>query len=93
MHYAYLRNAKAGNTESILTQLLPGAQDPMRSVLPEVDPKSRLYYVTPRNISPWSSKATCIAYVCGLKEEIRRIERGRVILVQFSELFNGSDIL
>jgi len=92
VHYAHLRNAKAGNTESRLRELLPGAQDPTKSLLPEVGPNSRLYYVTPRNISPWSSKATSIAYVCGLKEEIQRIERGRVILVQFSELFNGSDV-
>lgn len=92
VHYAHLRNAKLGSTESILRHLLPGAQDPTKSVLPEVGPNSRLYYVTPRNISPWSSKATSIAYVCGLKGGIRRIERGRVILVQFSELFNGSDM-
>jgi phosphoribosylformylglycinamidine synthase len=92
VYYAHLRNANAGNAESRLRQLLPGAQDPMSSVLPEVGPNSRLYYVRPRYISPWSSKATSIAYVCGLREELRRIERGRVILVQFSELFSGSDI-
>ncbi|KAK8087358.1 hypothetical protein PG994_002332 [Apiospora phragmitis] len=39
-------------------------------------------YITPRNISPWSSKATSIAHVCGLKDQVRRIERGRVIRIE-----------
>lgn len=40
-------------------------------------------YITPRNISPWSSKATSIAHVCGLKEQVHRVERGRVITIEF----------
>ncbi|KAI5296514.1 hypothetical protein KEM52_001148, partial [Ascosphaera acerosa] len=38
----------------------------------------KTYYVTPRagTISPWSSQATGIAHVCGLKATVRRIERG-----------------
>src|SRR5581483_2464080 len=34
--------------------------------------------VVPREgtISPWSSKATDIAHVCGLEEAVHRIERG-----------------
>lgn len=36
-------------------------------------------YITPRNISPWSSKATSIAHVCGMKEQVERIEVGRVL--------------
>lgn len=46
-------------------------------------------YVTPRNISPWSSQATNIAHVCGLKEQVQRIERGRVITIQFEALVSG----
>ncbi|KOS20116.1 putative phosphoribosylformylglycinamidine synthase [Escovopsis weberi] len=42
-------------------------------------------YVTPRYISPWSSKATSIAHVCGLREGISRIERGRRISIEFQE--------
>jgi phosphoribosylformylglycinamidine synthase len=53
---------------------------------------SKLYHVTPRNISPWSSKATSIAQVCGLKSQVHRIERGRAILVNFSEPFPGDEI-
>jgi len=52
---------------------------------------SQLYYVTPRNISPWSSKATSIAHVCGLKTQVQRIERGRAIMVEFSEPFQGGN--
>lgn len=40
-------------------------------------------YITPRTISPWSSKATSIAHVCGLKDQVHRIERGRVITIEF----------
>lgn len=37
-----------------------------------------LVYVSPRKgtISPWSSKATSIAHVCGLDKFVERIERG-----------------
>lgn len=40
-------------------------------------------YATPRYISPWSSKATSIAQVCGLRETVLRIERGRRISITF----------
>lgn len=40
-------------------------------------------YISPRNISPWSSKATSIAHVCGLKEQVHRVERGRMITIEF----------
>lgn len=40
-------------------------------------------YISPRNISPWSSKATSIAHVCGLKEQVHRVERGRVVTIEF----------
>ncbi|KAK4565709.1 phosphoribosylformylglycinamidine synthase [Recurvomyces mirabilis] len=38
----------------------------------------KLFYVAPRpgTISPWSSKATSIAQVCGLGKVVQRIERG-----------------
>lgn len=44
-------------------------------------------YVTPRYLSPWSSQATSIAHVCGLKGHVRRIEKGRLIVVDFEEPF------
>ncbi|EHK46976.1 hypothetical protein TRIATDRAFT_142207 [Trichoderma atroviride IMI 206040] len=49
-------------------------------------------YATPRYISPWSSKATSIAHVCGLRERVLRIERGRRISIEFEEaLPEGGD--
>ncbi|CAJ2512300.1 Uu.00g053150.m01.CDS01 [Anthostomella pinea] len=44
-------------------------------------------YITPRTTpSPWSSKATSIAQVCGVKATI---ERGRVVTIEFEEAFGG----
>ncbi|KAK5989412.1 Phosphoribosylformylglycinamidine synthase [Cladobotryum mycophilum] len=48
-------------------------------------------YVTPRYISPWSSKATSIAHVCGLRESVLRIERGRRISIEFEEALNAGE--
>ena len=42
-------------------------------------------YATPRYISPWSSKATSIAHVCGLRQTIQRIERGKRITIDFGK--------
>ncbi|KAI5780926.1 CobB/CobQ-like glutamine amidotransferase domain-containing protein [Geopyxis carbonaria] len=50
------------------------------------DGKHRLVlYVVPRKgtISPWSSKATSIAQVCGLEKVVRRIERGVLVSLVF----------
>ena len=48
--------------------------------------QSSTFYVAPRvgTISPWSSKATSIAHVCGLKKVVKRIERGIVFTVTFN---------
>jgi len=43
----------------------------------------RTVYITPRNISPWSSRATSILLICGLTKQVRRIERGRAISIEF----------
>ncbi|KAK3698061.1 phosphoribosylformylglycinamidine synthase [Vermiconidia calcicola] len=47
----------------------------------------RLYYISPRQgtISPWSSKATSIAQVCGLERTVKRLERGIVFAASFDE--------
>ncbi|KAG5438768.1 hypothetical protein PCANB_002488 [Pneumocystis canis] len=49
------------------------------------------FIVLPRigTISPWSSKATDIAHICGLKKHIRRIERG----ILFYVLTNDNELL
>ena len=73
-------------------QLLPGVLDAGAASLLAVTPGTKIYYVTPRNISPWSSKATSIAQVCGLKNQVHRIERGRAIVVAFSDPLEGREI-
>jgi phosphoribosylformylglycinamidine synthase len=81
------------STEEKVNQLLPGVLDSKVETILRTKPGtiSRIYYVNPRNISPWSSKATSIAHVCGLKDRVHRIERGRAILVSFAESLDGSD--
>ncbi|KAI1314204.1 CobB/CobQ-like glutamine amidotransferase domain-containing protein [Xylaria venustula] len=39
-------------------------------------------YITPRTMSPWSSQATAIAQVCGLRDVVR-VERGRLVKIEF----------
>ncbi|KAI0198562.1 CobB/CobQ-like glutamine amidotransferase domain-containing protein [Astrocystis sublimbata] len=41
-------------------------------------------YITPRTISPWSSQATAIAQVCGLRDVVR-VERGRLVKIGFED--------
>lgn len=60
--------------------------------LPE-DETTQIFFITPRpgSISPWSSKATSIAHVCGLEKVVHRIERGLVLVAKFKEpLKDGS---
>lgn len=51
-----------------------------------------LVWVNPRKgtISPWSSKATSIAQVCELGDEVERIERGILYSVTFNREFDAS---
>ncbi|KAK6608704.1 phosphoribosylformylglycinamidine synthase [Botrytis cinerea] len=79
IHYAHLRHADP-ETEAKITQLLPVSGVDLEAKL-----GSKIYYVTPRNLSPWSSKATNIAHVCGLESQVQRIERGRAILIKFAD--------
>ena len=46
-----------------------------------LDPTHDQFLVTPRTLSPWSSKATNIAQVCGFGQLIKRIERGVIITI------------
>ncbi len=55
---------------------------PGPETLPKPGRAERLLYVVPRlgTVSPWSSKATDIARVCGLA--VKRIELGRAVMVE-----------
>ena len=77
-HFVDLERELAGDERGILESLLhygPRA--------PESIPEGRVVLVVPRfgTVSPWSSKATDIAHVCGL-DAVRRIERGIAYYVE-----------
>ena len=72
MHIAELSEGLDSSEQEVLEQLLRYGP-----ALASHEPEGNLLLVVPRagTISPWSSKATDIAHVCGLKK-ITRIERG-----------------
>lgn len=74
MHYVDL-SQPLDDASSVLLNNLLGQQGHL-SLNELLD--CRTYYILPRpgTISPWSSKATNIAQVCGLDKHVRRIERG-----------------
>lgn len=78
VHYAHLKS-RGREVEAKISDLLSGANPNSFLEQKSVSNSTWILYITPRNISPWSSKATSIAQVCGLKE-VHRIERGRAIL-------------
>lgn len=88
LYYVDLINGNAGLDK--LQQLLQISGSPNTAPAPaSAAEKSVTVYISPRNISPWSSKATSIAHVCGLKEQVHRVERGRVITIEFEDVYNG----
>jgi phosphoribosylformylglycinamidine synthase len=73
-HFVDLAGALDESQQTILAKLLEYGPRSARDPLP---PPDRLFLVVPRigTISPWASKATDIAHICGLSG-VRRIERG-----------------
>lgn len=94
-HWVYHVNlnpeADQNSIASSLEELLP-TQDHAAHHPPGHIGYTQIYHVSPRNISPWSSKATSIAHVCGLKAQVDRIERSRSIVVEFESPFDSQDI-
>lgn len=100
LYCLHLHRPLPKESRQVLEQLLD-ADETYIQALPALDPARRRpgsnwrpYYVTPRpgTISPWSSKATNIAHVCGFKDYVRRIERSVVIMVLFPEKGGRDDI-
>lgn len=52
----------------------------------------RKWYIAPRYNSPWSTKATSIAHVCGMDKTIHRIERGRTVTIEFEQPYNDKTV-
>ena len=107
IHYVNPLAELGGEQRQILNQLLeygsrPSEQDRLYQILldglnrgGEVrDPNTSLYYVSPRpgTVSPWSSRATNIAHVCGLDKHVKRVERGLAIAATFEKMPEGVSI-
>lgn len=92
VHYVCLNGPLEERERNSISYLLTYDDVPPNKIQIEdkVDGKAYTFYVFPRTgtISPWSSKATSIAHVCGLKNKVRRIERGIVYKV-----FTDEDII
>lgn len=96
-YYVYYVNAASTTAEKSLSdshsdertklnELLSCEETSSTSRLKGAESSERTFYVCPRpgTISPWSSKATNIAHVCGLTGVVDRIERGRLLLFESS---------
>jgi len=79
VHFVDLRRPLDGREREVLARLLtygPRAAESTASVVAPAAEAGRILVVPrPGTLSPWSSKATDIAQVCGL-DAVRRIERG-----------------
>lgn len=79
IHYVHAERPLDAQQQGVLEQLLRYGDitDVPASFGPE-DGSFDVFYVFPRTgtISPWSSQATGISHVCGLRQYVKRIERG-----------------
>ncbi|KAL7625397.1 phosphoribosylformylglycinamidine synthase [Parahypoxylon ruwenzoriense] len=90
IYYAHIKGDK-GAVQPKLEQLLPlpvGAASPPLTHIGY----TRTFYVAPRNISPWSSKATKVCEVCGLKDQVHRVERARSVTLVFEQPFSSDEV-
>lgn len=97
MHYVCLHRDTGVPEKIVLEQLLTYGDSlagDERSLSNQKDPNTCLFYVAPRTgtISPWSSKATSIAHMCGLEKTVKRVERGMVISVTIDKPVNTGSI-
>ena len=88
VHFAHVEGELDANERAILDSLLTYGPR-----LATGDTTGQLLLVTPRfgTISPWSSKATDIAQICGLTR-LRRIERGISYYLKADIALNGEQL-
>ena len=85
VHYVSLQTSfgQASSADldlSLLEKLLNYAISTIQSP-PSENGHVEKFFVTPRTLSPWSSKATNIAQVCGFGDIVERIERGMMVTI------------
>ena len=87
LHYICLARKPHDTEVEALKKLLDYGDGPATTSTTAHACTERVFYVAPRagTISPWSSKATSIAVVCGLGELVKRIERGIKISIFLAE--------
>jgi phosphoribosylformylglycinamidine synthase len=79
VHYVHTSQPLDQSQRAVLEQLLTyGDITDIPPTFTSDDGQFDTFYVFPRTgtISPWSSQATGIAQVCGLRQSVKRIERG-----------------
>lgn len=91
VYYVHLKSNQTALVREKLTKWL-GLPDQETSWIAPNNDSTTTYYISPRNISPWSSKGTSISHVCGLQDHLDRIERGRAITITFEKPFDGQKI-
>ncbi|OJD21965.1 phosphoribosylformylglycinamidine synthase [Blastomyces percursus] len=94
IHYVHAAGDLQQSERTVLEQLLHyGDIVGVPASFESTDGPFTVYHVTPRTgtISPWSSQATGISHVCGLKSSIKRIERGLRISCLLAEGHEGLD--
>ncbi|KAK3172427.1 hypothetical protein OEA41_005749 [Lepraria neglecta] len=88
VHYIALDDSPSDLDQGALHELLTYGDKSVDDVAGNDDEVTTLF-VYPRisTISPWSSKATSIAKVCGF-EQVKRIERGTIIKIRSKEVLD-----
>ncbi|PLN85904.1 phosphoribosylformylglycinamidine synthase [Aspergillus taichungensis] len=79
VHYVHAAQPLEAAQQGVLEQLLHyGDITDIPASFSDADGPHDNFYVFPRTgtISPWSSQATAISHVCGLRKYVKRIERG-----------------
>lgn len=82
VHYVHLTQPLDERQHAVLEQLLRyGDITEVPPTFTSDDGQFDTFYVYPRTgtISPWSSQATGISHVCGLRQFVKRIERGMMV--------------
>src|SRR5262245_6356461 len=88
-HFVHVDRALGEREQHVLRALLSYDSGPLE--LP-TGGQRRAFYVVPRlgTISPWASKATDIAKLCGLP--VHRIERGRLVVLEVRGSFGAAEL-
>ncbi|KAF7546457.1 hypothetical protein G7046_g9289 [Stylonectria norvegica] len=92
--WVYFVHLKGGDKALVTDKLAKWLQLPDQETtwIPANTDHSTTYYIAPRQISPWSSKGTSIVHVCGLKDNVERIERGRAITVTYLQPYTSEQV-